>query len=233
MSTRIRLIKPVETPPRDKAVFWMSEQGPFEQCQVAIERPEWATHWCTLPSIDGTVSGPVHSLAAQELPEPDKRIELRVRGIARYVRSMSNSVEDYGGLADAIMMLGPSFGCRSRGPAAPASVCVRCGAPYAATGSCSRYLEGCQGGRGEAPASPAPVLSDGTLVVEANDVGDLMRDMGQTAAHDNTVPAPDALLEAAREVVSADAAYSLGDADITVLLKAVARLGHAIAARKP
>lgn len=77
---RTRIISPRVEPPKDRAVFWMSEQGPFEQGQVAIERPEWATHWCTLPSIDGTQSGPVHSLEAQELPEDSVDIDIRIRG---------------------------------------------------------------------------------------------------------------------------------------------------------
>lgn len=36
---------------------------------------------------------------------------------------------------------------------AMADRCVRCGAPYANTGQCSNYFNGCQGGRGENPAA--------------------------------------------------------------------------------
>ena len=43
-------------------------------------------------------------------------------------------------------------------PAATLEVCGRCGAPYMATGYCSRRDEGCQGGRGEAML-PHPEVS--------------------------------------------------------------------------
>ncbi len=52
-------------------------------------------------------------------------------------------------------------------PASDYDHCVRCGAAYAPGGQCSRWMQGCQGGRGENP-HPTPPASSPTVHPEAD-----------------------------------------------------------------
>lgn len=75
--------------------------------------------------------------------------------------------------------------CAAAGPTLPqdAPACVRCGAPFAPEGSCSRRSEGCQGGRGE--VQNAPTAADPALArLSRRDLQGIRWD----AAHETSVP---------------------------------------------
>lgn len=102
---------------------------------------------------------------------------------------------------------------RSRGPASPAPEYPGLGpSPFRGPDYLAEAYPG--------PASPAPVLSDGTLVVEANDVGDALAQLAE--------PAPDALLEAATRVVRewAHGRPALESESLDALAAVVARKGE-------
>jgi len=77
--TRTRIISPRVEPPKDTVLQWFHRDG---ATIIGIHNPDPAdtVAWCLPAQLDGTTSGPVHSLEAVEMPSPRRPVLARIDG---------------------------------------------------------------------------------------------------------------------------------------------------------